>query len=196
MMRHRFVGLWLLAFGLACGGSTGGDRAAASAAADDDDDDDDDSDSDSGTDSDTDSESDSDGDSTCCGSGLAWSAGPSLPLPRRSHAVLAHDGHLYSIGGIDGTTIHDGVYVSPILADGTLGAWRTTTPLSDNIDGHAAVVARGAIYVLGSDHSAGDRSSVRRSCPRATSEHGHRWRTCPRVLDGLTHRSPRAGEST
>jgi hypothetical protein len=75
---------------------------------------------------------------------------PDLPLPRHNNAVCAYGGYLYCLGGRGASTTNT-VFYAPINADGTTGAWQTTTPLSDEryYSMHAAFGYNGYIYVVG-----------------------------------------------
>lgn len=87
-----------------------------------------------------------------------------LPQPRYHHAVVAHNGTLYAIGGYDA----DGnasatVYHAPILPDGTVGAWATTTSLPAPRVGIAdmAFGYSGRVYVVaGADASFNSLNTV------------------------------------
>jgi MYXO-CTERM domain-containing protein len=71
-----------------------------------------------------------------------------LPAGRWGHTSVAHDGHLYVIGG--GTTgIFSDVQMASVNADGTLGAFTATTPLPGPSTHHGSVVANGHLYVVG-----------------------------------------------
>lgn len=75
---------------------------------------------------------------------------PDLPLPRHNNAVCAYGGYLYCLGGRGASTTNT-VFYAPINADGTVGAWQTTTPLTDEryYSMHAAFGYNGYIYVVG-----------------------------------------------
>lgn len=79
-----------------------------------------------------------------------WRELTPFELPRRAPAAVAHRGHLYLVGGIDG----DGRYVrpveyAPLLADGRLGPWRRTTALQQGRFYNAVVAHNGFLYALG-----------------------------------------------
>lgn len=79
----------------------------------------------------------------------AWTAQASLPSARDDFEVVAHGRRLYAVGGALGTASTSEVLVAQVNLDGTLGAWTATTPLRDVRSRHAAVAARGHLYVLG-----------------------------------------------
>ncbi len=58
-----------------------------------------------------------------------WEPGPDNPRRRFGHEAVIAAGYLYTLVGDDGFDAHDDVSVAPILPDGTIGPWRTTTPL-------------------------------------------------------------------
>jgi hypothetical protein len=75
-----------------------------------------------------------------------------LPGARYHHAVVAHNGYLYALGGYDATgAATNAVSMAPILPDGTVGAWSATTPLPDPRVGIAdmAFGYSGRLYVVG-----------------------------------------------
>lgn len=79
-----------------------------------------------------------------------WREVTPFQFPRRALAAAATDRHLYAVGGVDG----GGQYVrpieyAPILKDGQLGQWKTTTSLQEGRFYLAAVVHDGYLYALG-----------------------------------------------
>ena len=65
-------------------------------------------------------------------------------------AAVASNSFIYTTGGTDdGITFTSTVQYAPINANGSLGAWATTTPLLSILSDHAAVVSNGFIYVTG-----------------------------------------------
>jgi hypothetical protein len=80
-----------------------------------------------------------------------WEALPT-PLPGRPpylHAAVAACDHLFLIGGSDAVYEWADVYQAVIHADGSLGTWVHTTPLSTPLVAHAAVATHGGILVTG-----------------------------------------------
>jgi Kelch motif len=78
-----------------------------------------------------------------------WFSTTTFPTARSAHATVAYNGYLYITGGWDGTNALDDVLYAPINADGTIGAWNTTT----SMDGypkyaHASVAYNGYLYVI------------------------------------------------
>lgn len=80
-----------------------------------------------------------------------WSATTSLPAPLWVHASVAYNGFLYVSGGgnASSATYFSDVRVAPINANGTLGAFVSTTSLPSGRHGHATVAYNGFFYVLG-----------------------------------------------
>lgn len=79
-----------------------------------------------------------------------WLEVTPFQYPRRALAATAANGFLYIVGGVDA----QGQYVrpveyAPILADGQLGKWRTTSHLREGRFYLAAVAHRGYLYALG-----------------------------------------------
>ena len=48
---------------------------------------------------------------------------------RDSHGTALYNGYLYVLGGFDGANRLGDVQLAPINANGTVGAWTSTTPL-------------------------------------------------------------------
>jgi hypothetical protein len=83
-----------------------------------------------------------------------WEALPDLPRPRSHHAMLAHGGALYLIGGLDGNpaganTPLDDVLRAEIRRDGTLGEWREVSRLPHAYATHAGAVFGDALWLFG-----------------------------------------------
>lgn len=79
-----------------------------------------------------------------------WLEVASFQYPRRALAATATNDYLYVVGGVDA----QGQYVlpveyAPILTDGRLGAWQTTSPLQKGRFYLATVNHRGYLYALG-----------------------------------------------
>lgn len=90
---------------------------------------------------------------TAPGSVGAWTTTTPLPVPVRSTRPVIANGFLYVAGGSDGTTNSATVHYAPVNADGTLGAWRTTTPLPQAQLSHSTIATGGYLYVLGGNPS-------------------------------------------
>ena len=80
-----------------------------------------------------------------------WTGTTALPGPSTAHSTVAYNGYLYVVGGNTGTTCVSTVSYARINADGTLGAWTTTSPLPAARCGNveAVTVANGVMYAAG-----------------------------------------------
>lgn len=80
----------------------------------------------------------------------AWQTQPAFHLPRRALAAAASDSHVYVIGGMDNNDRYVAqVEYAPIHADGSLGEWRFTTPLSEPRFYLAAAIVDNYLYAIG-----------------------------------------------
>src|SRR5690606_14388685 len=62
----------------------------------------------------------------------SWTTnGTTLPANRSAGALGAMNGHLYYIGGHDGTLTYENVYYAPLNADGSVGTWSTQNTSND-----------------------------------------------------------------
>ena len=77
-----------------------------------------------------------------------WSTGTALPITLSGSAVIMTKNRVYLMGGYNGTGSVSSVYTAPINADGTLGAWSTTTSLPGVISSAEAFVTKNRVYVL------------------------------------------------
>ncbi|MBI4564246.1 MAG: hypothetical protein HY716_06095 [Planctomycetes bacterium] len=78
----------------------------------------------------------------------AWSATTSLPSERFTHSSVAYNGFVYTIGGQASGTRFSDVLVAPLNADGSVGAWSTTTALPSGRSNHSSVAYNGFVYVI------------------------------------------------
>jgi N-acetylneuraminic acid mutarotase len=83
------------------------------------------------------------------GAVTGWTTATAFPSARFRHATVAYDGYLYVIGGSGNGVYFNDVEVAPILANGTLGPWRATTPFTTPRDEHSSVAYNGFLYILG-----------------------------------------------
>lgn len=73
-----------------------------------------------------------------------------LTSPRSGHACVISGDRFYVVGGFDGSTVVNEIVFATINPNnGTLGPFRATTPLPTGRTEHAALVADGALLVLG-----------------------------------------------
>jgi hypothetical protein len=126
----------------------------------------------------------------------AWMATTPLPAPRRNHGVAISGNHLFVTGGRPGTAgSSTDVLSAPILTDGSVGTWTSTTAMPFPIRCAPAVATPAHLYVIGgkengsvvtdrvlfapiSDGSAGTwalagRLPVALACPTALVHNGH-----------------------
>ncbi len=87
-----------------------------------------------------------------------WSVTSSLPTKRSAHASASYNGFLYVTGGSsagpgNGASFLSDVLYAPLNANGTVGAWKSTSALPAARAGHtAAIYSSGSnawLYVLG-----------------------------------------------
>ncbi len=110
-----------------------------------------------------------------------WQSGAPLAQGRAGAALVAAQGHLYLLGGVDGHRYLNSVERAPILADGRIGPWQPTTPLPAPRGFADAVVVDGFIYLAGGargDHGQTLYRSVIRA-PILTDGRLGPWRPAP-----------------
>ena len=81
----------------------------------------------------------------------SWATTSSFSGARSYHGAVAYNGYMYIAGGYNSTTstyYNDSQYAK-INADGTLGAWATTTSFTTGRNNLSMVAYRGNVYVLG-----------------------------------------------
>ncbi len=74
------------------------------------------------------------------------------PLPYTLYRYLCgvvNNGFIYAIGGIANGSTTSSVVYAPILSDGTVGEWTSTTPLLEPLQLHGTVANKGYLYVMG-----------------------------------------------
>lgn len=97
---------------------------------------------------------------------VTWTSTTSLPDNRGFAAAVAATGFnsmvtgnktfLYVVGGLDGSgNAASTVYYAPLNADGSVGAWASTTALPKALFAEGAVVFNGRIYVAGGNDATG-----------------------------------------
>ncbi len=84
----------------------------------------------------------------------AWHSTTPLPQPESMHGVVASGGHVFSIGGFNGSGPTRSYFYAPVQADGTLGTW-ITGPLLPQIQfqNGVAVTETSIFSTGGSDNS-------------------------------------------
>jgi Leucine-rich repeat (LRR) protein/N-acetylneuraminic acid mutarotase len=86
-----------------------------------------------------------------------WKSATPLNIARSGHTSVAYNGYLYVLGGTqDDVNRFNDVQYAPILSDGSLGAWRATSPFNMGRRGHTSVVYNGYLYVMGGTPNGGD----------------------------------------
>lgn len=78
-----------------------------------------------------------------------WRKTASLQGPRAGTAVVAHNGFIYVIGGVDGREFVDTVEYAHINTDGSVGPWKSGPALNVERGFIDAVVHNDSIYVVG-----------------------------------------------
>ncbi len=124
-----------------------------------------------------------------------WKSVAPLQLARRAPAAATYNGFIYAIGGIgDNDRYVRPVEYAAIDADGRLGPWRQTSPITEGRFYNAAIANNGFIYTLGG--GSGDTgkqnypiASVERAQIKADGSLGP-WQTISHTL------SPRRGLKT
>ncbi|MBI5478643.1 MAG: hypothetical protein HY906_07310, partial [Deltaproteobacteria bacterium] len=91
-----------------------------------------------------------------------WANTASLPVARRGHGFVAHDGFLYAIGGSSGSDYTSSIYRSVLdPTTGAAGTWGLITPaLPAPRVGAGVAVLNGRLWVAGGSGSIGTYSSV------------------------------------
>lgn len=80
----------------------------------------------------------------------SWIAQPDNPHRRMGHDAVFAAGFLYTIGGDDGDVSTDDVSFAPILPDGSIGEWQSTTPTPEGgIQFLAAAGTARHVYLVG-----------------------------------------------
>ena len=88
---------------------------------------------------------------TTDGSISDWFTAGALPVPLTQHASVVANGRLYILGGEQdiGRSLASAVYSARILANGSLGPWRSETPFPMPRSFHVALVDGARLIVVG-----------------------------------------------
>ncbi|MEK7600331.1 MAG: carbohydrate binding domain-containing protein [Patescibacteria group bacterium] len=82
-----------------------------------------------------------------------WTVTSPMPATLYHHTTVVSNGYIYTIGGFDDAIGYsDAVYYAKLNSDGTVGTWRSTTPINNSSttrSEHASIVANGYLYVIG-----------------------------------------------
>ncbi|MCC6207008.1 MAG: hypothetical protein IT488_02480 [Gammaproteobacteria bacterium] len=114
-----------------------------------------------------------------------WRATTPLTTARAGAAVLEVDGYVYALGGVDGRSFLKTVEYAPVRADGALGAWNLTAPLTEARGFFDAVAHDGYLYAVGGGNGLNGEhllTSVERAQLRADGRLGS-WETLPVSLN-------------
>ena len=80
----------------------------------------------------------------------SWQATTPMPQKLMGHAAIVSGNRLYVLGGmIKSVGASSSVYYADILADKTLGPWKTANSLPANLFGHKAITVGDKIYIIG-----------------------------------------------
>lgn len=89
-----------------------------------------------------------------------WLPTTPLAIGRYGHAAVAYNHRIYVVGGAASPIANDGtsdVLVAPILSDGQLGSWSSTTPFAIVRTQLTSVATNGYLYVLGGANRASEQ---------------------------------------
>lgn len=114
-----------------------------------------------------------------------WRATTPLTTPRAGAAVLEANGHVYALGGVDGRSFLRTVEYAPMRADGTLGPWHLTAPLTEERGFFDAVAYGGYLYAAGGGNGPNGEhllASVERAPLRADGRLGP-WERLPAAFN-------------
>ena len=81
----------------------------------------------------------------------AWVTGTSFTTARYTHAMAVYNGYLYIAGGSSdgGATGYNDVQYAPIMANGALGSWQSTTSFTTGRANFSLVAYGGRLYLMG-----------------------------------------------
>lgn len=90
-----------------------------------------------------------------------WNPVSKLPGKRYLHAMVALNGYVYVLGGLNETAVPQStVFKAQINSDGTLGSWTTTASLPVAVSDLTAVTISDSIFVLGGQDENGDATDA------------------------------------
>ena len=90
----------------------------------------------------------------------SWTSSTALPALRSWHVSVAYNGFVYAIGGMDGFSNVGDVFVAPLNANGSVGAWTSTTALPSARRIPTSVAYNGFLYVIAGDSNTARESAV------------------------------------
>ena len=113
----------------------------------------------------------------------SWKTANSLPSGRAFASAVTMNGYIYVIGGNASGTYSTAVYYAKVNADGSLGAWQTTTVLPGARAYAAAATANGYIYLVGGKSgNTTYNSTVYYAAPSASTGAISSWSTAANAL--------------
>lgn len=80
-----------------------------------------------------------------------WQTTSPMTTPRQCPAAVAANSYLYALGGMNNYVVLNSVERVAIGADGSVGTWQATSPMSSSRRCPSAVTANGYVYVLGGE---------------------------------------------
>ena len=89
-----------------------------------------------------------------------WQQTTPLTKGRYALAAATHGNWLYALGGLDGAIYQDVIEKVMVHADGTLGGWQNSTPLSSPRANLSTVVDGNHLYIIGGTNRDGYYNSV------------------------------------
>ena len=89
-----------------------------------------------------------------------WTATTVLPTANRDTSSAAYNGYAYEVGGYSGAGFVNTVLYAPIVSDGTIGAWTSTTVLPSSIAKGQTVAYNGYLYYVGGFNGSAAVSTV------------------------------------
>ena len=90
-----------------------------------------------------------------------WQATTPMQFGRYGHSTVEQDGYIFAMGGLSGAEYLDNIERAKIgNHSGELGAWQSTTPLSQPLANFSVVHYHNQIYVIGGTNNKGYYTSV------------------------------------
>jgi hypothetical protein len=122
----------------------------------------------------------------------AWATTTTLPSGRYliDNQTVAYGGYIYVVAGAGGTAAGNVVYYAKQNADGTLGAWLTTTPTPVDRDIASVKALDGVMYIMGGETLSEDHDNRVFQAPINADGTLGAWTLRSYMKDGLYfHRS-------
>ena len=115
-----------------------------------------------------------------------WTTSTSLPGTVAYSQAIVTSNRVYLLGGLINGDYSAVVYTAPILSDGTLGTWTTSTSLPANMGHSQAIVTSNRVYLLGG-HINGAWSAVVYTAPILSDGTLGTWTTSTSLLGTVSH---------